>query len=399
MNRVTPVSRLVERPITALPRRIVRGLEWRLRWLPRKTRRRYRTGKLKWAAIRKLVRKEREWQVPLRMRRPRWWLRGFLSRSAVLYDLDRHGDEQYVSDLQRVFRLKGMVDPLLQDVINNKLTTHLLLGAMDIRSPKLLGVYWRSAVHRFPGEERIPVTDYLLGLERGVPIFMKVLAGAEGKDLIMVRRTGNDQWIVNGDELDLDGASSLLKAQKRPYVVEEGMDQHPKLSALHAGSVNTIRVLTMLDVAERKPFIVMAVQRIGTHRSAPTDNWSRGGLSARVDLDTGQLGKASRLPRGGELEWFDAHPDTGEPITGVEVPFWSQVHEMVLHSARVLSFMEYIGWDIVITPDGPVVLEANINTGMNVLQVHQPLLADPRTRAYYVERGVAPELPVTDEPV
>ena len=53
-----------------------------------------------------------------------------------------------------------------------------------------------------------------------------------------------------------------------------------------------------------------------------------------------------------------------------------------------LKFMEYVGWGIIISPTGPVSLEANINSGMNVLQVHGPLLADPRVRAYYAKRGV-----------
>jgi hypothetical protein len=54
--------------------------------------------------------------------------------------------------------------------------------------------------------------------------------------------------------------------------------------------------------------------------------------------------------------------------------------------------MEYIGWDIVISPDGPVVLEANINTGLNVMQSHAPLFDDPRVRTYYSRRGVKTRL-------
>jgi hypothetical protein len=376
----------------------VRYVARRARLLPRWTRNKIRSAKLRSTAIRKLAKKEFEWDAPLRLRRPRWWLKGYLSRSAILYDLDRHGPEGYVSDLQRVYRTKRMVHPRLQDVINNKLTTHLLLGTMDIRSAKLLGVYWRGAVHRFPGEERLELADYLRSLPAGERVFFKLIAGAEGHNIFSVRRLDQAQWSVSGDVLSLDDTVAVL-TQKRPMIVEEGLVQHAKQAALFDGSVNTIRVLTVLDVEnDHQPFIAMAVQRIGTRRSEPVDNWTQGGLSARVDVDTGQLGRASRLPDTDELEWFDAHPDTGAPITGVEVPYWPEIRDMVLHAGRVLSFMEYIGWDIVVTPDGPVVLEANINTGMNVLQVHQPLLADRRTRAYYAERGVT-ELPPDPLPV
>lgn len=376
----------------------IRYLAGRARLLPRWTRNKYRSGKLRLEATRKLAAKEREWRVPLRLRKPRWWLKGFLSRSAVLYQLDRNDPDQFISDLQRVYKTKRMVHARLQDVINNKLTTHLLLGAMDIPSARLLGVLWRGAVHCFPGEQRVPLPDYLLGLEPGRRVFFKLIAGAEGQNIHAVQRIADDGWRVSGEAMDLDRALvELTERRQRPMIVEEGLAQHPKLQALYPDSVNTIRVLTMLDLSDHLPFIVRAVQRIGTRRSGTVDNWSRGGMSALIDLDTGQLGRASRLPEGAELEWFDTHPDTGAPIAGVEVPHWQQVRELVLHSARVLSFMEYIGWDIVVTPDGPVVLEANINTGMNVLQVHGPLLADPRARAYYTKRGVMPELPA-DEP-
>jgi hypothetical protein len=360
--------------------------------LPRWTRNKYRSARLRLEGIRKLAAKEREWRVPFRMRRPRWWLDGFLSRSAVLYQLDARGPDGYVSDLQRVYRTKRMVHPRLQEVINNKLTTHLLLGAMDIPSAKLLGVVWRGAVHRFPSDERVPLADYLRKLEPDRSVFFKLIAGAEGKSIFSVTRVNEDTWRIGGQEHLLDGAVDAL-TERRPMIVEEGLEQHAGLQALYPDAVNTIRVLTMLDTRNHQPFIVRAVQRIGTARSGSVDNWSRGGLSAQIDLDTGRLGPASRLPGDTRLEWFDTHPDTGAPITGTETPMWAQVRDLVLHSASVLSFLEYIGWDIVVTPDGPVVLEANINTGMNVLQVHGPLLDDPRVRAYYSERGVMPDLP------
>ncbi|AYY11923.1 hypothetical protein EF847_03565 [Actinobacteria bacterium YIM 96077] len=388
------------REVTVWGRGRARVAARRVRKLPKRTRQRFRNARLRWTAIRKLIKKEREWDAPLRLRRPRWWFKGFLSRSAILYDLPRNDPAQYISDLQRVYRTKRMVHERLQDVINNKLTTHLLLGTMDIRSATLLGVYWRGAVHRFPHEERVELPAYLTRLAPEQQVFFKVLSGAEGKNIFAVKRIGEDRWAVNGQESDLDGTVGVFYAQSRPLIVEEGLEQHPKQAALFPDSVNTLRVLTMLDVNdEHRPFIAAAVQRIGTGRSAPADNWSRGGLSARIDIDTGQLGKATRLPNTGTVEWFDAHPDSGAPITGMEVPYWQEVRDLVLHSARVLSFMEYIGWDIVITPEGPVVLEANINTGTNVLQAHQPLFTDPRARAYYAERGVTTDLAVEPPPV
>ncbi len=364
------------------------------RWLYRK----YRAFRVFTVALRKLWRKEREWKVPFRLREPKWWLRGFLSRSAVLYELDRNDPELYVTDVHRYFRTKNMVHARIQDIINNKLSTHLLLAQMDIPSPEMVGVYWRSQVHRFPQEGRLPVGDFLQEMGVGEVLFFKVLAGAEGKNIYGVTRTGDTAWEINGEELDARAAAKIFTLQNRPLIIERGLVQHDAQNELFPHSVNTIRVLTMLDVKNGgEPFIAAAVQRIGCRRSQPADNWTRGGLSTPVDLETGVLGRATRLPDTDVKEWFDTHPDTGAQITGVTVPFWQEVHDMVLHSAKVLSFMEYVGWDIVVTPTGPVVLEANVNTGLNVMQSHKPLLSDPRVRAYYAERGIRTGLPT--EPI
>lgn len=369
-------------------------------------RRKYRAGRRLLRELRKLWRKELQWPVPFRMRRPTWWLKGFLSRSSVLYDLDHNDHGRYVSDLQRVFRTKRMVNERLQDVINNKFTTHLLLRAMDVRSPELLGLYSRGAVHPFPGDERIDLETYLAALPVDETVFFKVLAGAEGKNIFALTRLDAESIRVNTDVVTMRIAVSLLQAQDRPFIIERGLEQHSVVSGLYAGSVNTVRALTMLDVANNyEPFIALAVQRIGCRRSEPSDNWSRGGLSARIDLDTGELTAATRLPDSNVKEWFDVHPDTGAQIRGVALPHWEETRELILHAAQVLSFMEYVGWDIVIGPDGPLVLEANINTGVNVLQSHQPLFTDPRVRAFYAKRGVRTDLgdepaaAVFDEPV
>lgn len=359
-----------------------------LRGVPGRLRTKYRRLRLRLQVLRRLRQKEAEWEVAWRHRQPRWWRYGFLSRSAILYDLENNGPEHYVSDLKRYLNTKRMVHPRLQDVINNKLTTHLLLRAMDIPSTELLGVYWRGAVHRFPAEQRTPLVEYLNSLSAGQQVFVKPLTGAEGKRIFAVRRLDNGGFRLNGIEVPLAAVRAEIEADKRPMVVEAGLEQHRDEAALFEGTTNTLRLLTMLDMKDRTPFIVVAVQRIGAGTSGVVDNWSAGGLSARIDLDSGRLGKATRLPGPEGLRWFSTHPDNGAPIEGVQVPYWGEVVDTVLHAARVLSFMEYIGWDVIVTPQGPVVLEANINSGMNVLQVHQPLLKDPRARAYFVKRGV-----------
>jgi len=66
---------------------------------------------------------------------------------------------------------------------------------------------------------------------------------------------------------------------------------------------------------------------------------------------------------------FDVHPDTGAPITGFRIPFWSQTVALALHAHERLGHNPCIGWDIAVLPSGPVLLEGNWNAGVLLLQI------------------------------
>jgi hypothetical protein len=86
---------------------------------------------------------------------------------------------------------------------------------------------------------------------------------------------------------------------------------------------------------------------------------------------------------------FTHHPDTGAPIAGAVLPGWERVLDVVLRAAASVPFNRMAGWDVLVDREGePVILEANGNSDVNLLQVHGGLLADPRTRQFYNSFGV-----------
>lgn len=359
--------------------------------IPRRAVKTYRYRRRQFGAARRFLRKEFRWETDWGNRKPDWWRKGFLSRSVTLYQLPDNDPSLYINDVQRYFRTKNMVSPHLQEVLNNKFSFFLLVRSLGLDSDvvDLLGLHSRGYVHPFPQSSRIPVDEFLTDtLAAHGHIFAKPLHGAEANGVRSLKLS-DAGYRMDGKASNIEEITAWVRNFPRPLLFEAAIVQHPEQAAMNPHSTNTIRLLTMPDITgDYSPFIARASQRVGSERSGHIDNWTKGGLSANVDLETGVLSAAAQMPEGTELQWFTEHPDSGAQIKGHQVPFWEETKELVLEASSRLAFMEYIGWDIIITESGPVILEANINSGMNVLQVHGPLLADPRAAAYYKARGV-----------
>jgi predicted ATP-grasp superfamily ATP-dependent carboligase len=64
--------------------------------------------------------------------------------------------------------------------------------------------------------------------------------------------------------------------------------------------------------------------------------------------------------------FVEKHPDTGLPVVGMRVPFWSQVLQMSRRVAEAVG-LGYIGVDIVVDEEqGPMLLEANARPGLAI---------------------------------
>ena len=89
--------------------------------------------------------------------------------------------------------------------------------------------------------------------------------------------------------------------------------------------------------------------------------------------------RSARLPK-----FHSRHPDTGTEIAGQILPGWRAAQDEALRLMRLLPFINYVGWDIVLTDAGPVFLEGNNYTGVRLAQEPIPdYLATLRAGAFY----------------
>jgi hypothetical protein len=362
---------------------------------------------LRWFIESEALSWEKAW-LPMSPRRRLWlWRHGFLSRSGVLYDIDEDDYRQYLSDYQRLRTL--WINGEQRIALDNKLLFHWMMEPFDEHRVATYGLLEGGRFHDVRS---------LRAADGGAPMARAGVAGngrgtadavewitkrlrEEGKLMAKPRRGGGGNNVMRWSLLDgtyrVDGektseaAFTSLVAGLDGHLVSEVVEQADYAADLFPDAVNTLRILTMYDREADEPYVPIAVHRVGTERSAPLDNFSGGGLAAEVDRETGELSAAVGFPYSGSLDWHGTHPGTGARIEGVTVPEWSAVRERVLDMAAVFSHTPYIGWDVVVTEPGEfTVIEANSCCDMDVLQVHRPLLDDPRVRRFYERHDIIP---------
>lgn len=166
----------------------------------------------------------------------------------------------------------------------------------------------------------------------------------------------------------------IVKLQRG--VVEAFVVQHPEMSKITPSSVNTLRIVCVST--ETTSEVAYVALRIGSGKSF-VDNFTDGGMVAGVDLETGKVVTDGVTVDGGVNI---AHPETGTVFKGLQIPFFKEALEMVEAAGRKVS--GYTGWDVAITKDGPVLIEANIMPGNRILQM--PYVNERKGMRYVMER-------------
>lgn len=139
-------------------------------------------------------------------------------------------------------------------------------------------------------------------------------------------------------------------------LIEEVIRQHDALAAVCPGTVNTTRVTAFFD-GERTHILAMA-QKFG--RGAVSDQMTFGGFYTMLDAD----GHAVSAGYDSHGHVHEKHPDTDFPIAEFQLPHMDEVRAFIDRVARVVPQVQYVGWDIVVSPDGPVLVEGNWGAGV-----------------------------------
>jgi len=152
---------------------------------------------------------------------------------------------------------------------------------------------------------------------------------------------------------DADEFVSYIK-EKGFGTIEDVIENHPDIAKIYPFSVNTMRMITLLD-AENKGHCIYAVFKMGINGRI-VDNF---GLHGPVDLETGEFLYPAHSGDTTAGIHYTEHPYSNTPLIGYKVPFMKEAVEMVERAAEVIPQTRYVGWDVAITPNGPAIIEGN----------------------------------------
>ena len=253
----------------------------------------------------------------------------------------------------------------------DKLLTYASLAAFDVPQPNMLFCFDN---HQFYDTHNNLIAaddvDALIQASTSKKLFIKPRFGSEGKDIFIFNKN-NDNRFADKEQTIFNHNFFLNDTRIRAtsgrdatgfYVIQEGLVQHEEVNQIYAGAINTFRVITECIQGEAQ--LLFALLRMGRGGNQ-VDNASSGGVYTKIDPVSGALGDVAIAH---DRAAFEAHPDTGFQFKGATIKAWQNVKALALEAAIKFREIRHVGWDIALTPDGPVIIEINKRPDMDMIQ-------------------------------
>ncbi|PWH83748.1 hypothetical protein DIS18_04120 [Algibacter marinivivus] len=257
-------------------------------------------------------------------------------------------------------------------LINNKLYFSLLSKHTKIKMPKLLGFNFKTSF--FYNNEVVQIynveglnlfLENIFYRENVNGIFFRPPSDYGGKGCFKITRLNFKKQLVE--------VYNILKTGD--FVYTEVIEQHSLINQIHSKSINTLRLVS-LRTSKNEIEIISAYIRFGVGDNI-VDNASSGGFFVGINIENGTLKAVGYFkPEFGGQKPTE-HPDSGFRFNGFEIPFYEEACESVINASRIIPD-RLIGWDVAITPDGPVIIESNAEPGMHTSDIaYGGLLRNP----------------------
>ena len=202
-------------------------------------------------------------------------------------------------------------------------------------------------------EHQVPAVPALMALKGGritycggceltlppIDLFVKPTRGKGGR--------GAERWdyqpsgsYQGADGTMLPGVEVLHRLKTLAFaegcLVQPRVVNHPSIADLSTGALVTVRIMTCRN-EQGEIEVTNAVLRRARKGNTVVDNFHAGGIAAKVDLHSGELGRATDQGISATTGWCNTHPDTGAQILGRRLPLWPEALDLVQRAHAVFS--------------------------------------------------------------
>ena len=151
------------------------------------------------------------------------------------------------------------------------------------------------------------------------------------------------------------------------YIVQPLALPHHDLAVFRKNATPTLRLITYVNL-DGKILVDSGMFKFSVDPLNVVDNANAGGMIAPIDLDTGMLGAAVDDGLNVLGTRWEKHEDNNALIKGRILPFWKETLDVVKKGHALFPYRLLIGWDVLITEQGPVILEGNSQPGLCFIQ-------------------------------
>jgi len=247
-------------------------------------------------------------------------------------------------------------DRRLYPLVDDKVLTKEKSASAGIPVPELYAIV----------EIQRQIKDLPPLLDRYGDFVIKPSRGSGGEGIVVISGRSKKMYraisgrLISGEELGYHVSNILsgiysLGGQPDKAIIEYRVKADPVFEAVTYLGVPDLRVIVFKGIP------VMAMVRLPTRISDGKANLHQGAIGAGIDIADGKT-----LTAVWNNEIITEHPDTGNSVTGIEIPHWDQILSLASRCYE-LTGLGYQGVDIVLDRQlGPLILELNARPGLNI---------------------------------
>ncbi|MDO6605156.1 sugar-transfer associated ATP-grasp domain-containing protein [Arenibacter palladensis] len=237
----------------------------------------------------------------------------------------------------------------------NKLLFEEFLGKNNIPTPQ---IYFHNSKNRFTykgdvfeietKKDLASLLEKVFNEEKVEYFFCKPIDGIMGGNIFIIEKKTHRKI-----------ADILINLVfSKAFIFQELIQQHEVLKKINYSSLNTLRIVTYKN-KKNELEVLSGFIRVG-RKGAIVDNAHAGGIVVPFNKETGKVCAEGLqlIDNGGGI--FHKHPDTEVIFDNFQIPHYTQVKELVTKASSFFK-LPLLGWDVAITPNGPIIVEVNHN--------------------------------------